>query len=189
MNHRDAECLYAWWKNRGLLKKSPYHVSNQCSAYGKVVAKVDLVSASDRTIHLIDDNPRSGDTRNRIRGIACCSDMGICNRSDAVTDEGCLARFLRESPAARNRNCLHYTATAEAGENLTCTVTAQCDVGVHPYIPLYITSSVTVPWLDLDDVRDCRAVLTHGLCRPGVLWVRANDPGSKRPRAHPWTSR
>ena len=175
VNHRDAECLYAWWKNRGLLKKSPFHVRNQCSEYGKVVAKVDLASASDRTLHLIDDNPRDGDTRHRIRGISCCSDMGICNRSDAVTDEGCLERFRRVSPAIQNRNCRDYTATAEAGENLQCTVTAQCDVGVHPFIPMYKTTSVTVPFVDLDDVRDCGAVLTHGICRPSLLWIEAGD--------------
>ena len=175
VNHRDAECLYAWWKNRGLFKKSPYHVSNQCSEYGKVVAKVDLASASDRTIHLIDDIPRDGDTRHRIRDISCCSDMGICNRSDAVTDEGCLERFRQVSPAIQNRNCWDYTATAEAGEDLQCTVTAQCDVGVHPFIPMYKTTSVTVPFVDLDDVRDCKAVLTHGMCRPSLLWIEAGD--------------
>ena len=36
VDHRDAECLSAWWKNRGLLKKSPYHVRNMCPEYGKV---------------------------------------------------------------------------------------------------------------------------------------------------------
>ena len=52
VDHRDAECLSAWWKNRGVLKKSPYHVRNMCPEYGKVVAKVDLKSAMDRTLHL-----------------------------------------------------------------------------------------------------------------------------------------
>ena len=45
VDHRDAECLSAWWKNRGLLKKSPFQVRNMCPEYGKVVAKVDLKSA------------------------------------------------------------------------------------------------------------------------------------------------
>ena len=62
VDHRDAECLSAWWKNRGLLKKSPYHVRNMCPEYGKVVAKVDLRSATDRTIHLTDGLPRDGDS-------------------------------------------------------------------------------------------------------------------------------
>ena len=61
VDRRDAECLSAWWKNRGLLKKSPYHVRNMCPEYGKVVAKVDLNSAMDRTIHLNDGVPRDDD--------------------------------------------------------------------------------------------------------------------------------
>ena len=76
VDYRDAECLSAWWKNRGLLKKSPYHVRNMCPEYGKVVAKVDLKSAMDRTLHLNDGLPRDGDTRHRIRGVSCCSDIG-----------------------------------------------------------------------------------------------------------------
>ena len=101
VNHRDAECLSASWKNRGLLKKSPYHVRNMCPDYGKVVAKVDLKSAMDRTLHLNDGSQRNGSTLHRIRGISCCSDSGaLCNRSDVVTDAGCLARFRQVSPAS-----------------------------------------------------------------------------------------
>ena len=101
VNHRDAECLSASWNNRGVLKKSPYHVRNMCPEYGKVVAKVDLVSAMDRTLHLDDGSQRDGSTIHRIRGISCCSDIGeLCNRSDVVTDAGCVAQFNRVSSAA-----------------------------------------------------------------------------------------
>ena len=94
VNHRDAECLSASWNNRGVLKKSPYHVRNMCPEYGKVVAKVDLKSAMDRTLHLDDGSQRDGSTVHRIRGISCCSDSGaLCNRSDVVTDAGCLGAF------------------------------------------------------------------------------------------------
>ena len=160
VNHRDAECLSAWWKNRGLLKKSPYHVSNQCSEYGKVVAKVDLVSASDRTIHLIDDIPRDGDTRHRIRGISCCSDMGICNRSDAVTDAGCLAQFRRVSMASMR--CGNITASAAiSGDDYSCTITATCSRGdIRNYY-----SSVTVPFVALANVHVCHGMLRPGPCR------------------------
>ena len=65
VDHRDAECLSAGWKNRGLLKKSPYHVRNMCPEYGKVVAKVDLKSASDRTLHLNDGLPRDREAEAR----------------------------------------------------------------------------------------------------------------------------
>ena len=156
VNHRDAECLYAWWKNRGLLKKSPYHVSNQCSEYGKVVAKVDLVSASDRTIHLIDDIPRDGDTRHRIRGISCCSDLGICNRSDAVTDEGCLAQFMRVSMASKQCGAVTASATI-SGDNYSCTITAKCDTTYY--------STVTVPFVALANVTRCGWRLSPGPCR------------------------
>ena len=173
VDHRDAECLYAWWKNRGLFRNSPYHVSNQCSEYGKVVAKVDLAAASDRTLHLTDALPTDGDTRNLIRGIACCSDMGICNRSDVVTDEGCLARFRQASPAARN--CQPDAATARASENYRCTITASCELWrPNEYTVMRKTTSITVPFVDLDDVQNCRGVLTRGMCRPTALMVRVS---------------
>ena len=175
VDHRDAECLYAWWKNRGLLKKSPYHVSNQCSEYGKVVAKVDLVSARDRTIHLNDRIPRDGDTRNRIRGIACCSDMGICNRADAVTDAGCLARFRRVSPASGS--CGSATASAViSGDNYDCRISARCNIPGTMFFT--IPSSITVPWLDLDEVRNCKGWLRRGPCprsRPDDSWLSVSD--------------
>ena len=156
VNHRDAECLYAWWKNRGLFKKSPYHVSNQCSEYGKVVAKVDLASASDRTIHLIDDIPRDGDTRHRIRGISCCSDMGICNRADAVTDAGCKAQFMRVSMASKQCGAVTASATI-SGDNYSCTITAKCDMTYY--------STVTVPFVALANVTKCGWRLSPGPCR------------------------
>ncbi|MCY4503055.1 MAG: hypothetical protein OXE57_16005 [Alphaproteobacteria bacterium] len=160
VDHRNAECLYAWWNNRGLLRKSPYHVSNQCYQYGKVVAKVDLVSASDRTIHLTDALPRDGDTRHRIRGISCCSDLGICNRSDAVTDEGCRTQFRRVSSASMT--CGAVTASAAiSGDDYSCTVTATC----APEFSILNSSSVTVPFVALGNVNNCNGRLRPGPCR------------------------
>ena len=176
VDHRDAECLSAWWKNRGLLKKSPYHVRNMCTEYGKVVAKVDLRSARDRTIHLTDGLPRDGDTRHRIRGISCCSDIGeLCNRSDIVTDEGCAARFNRVSPA--NGSCWKETATAViSGDNYDCRISAMCMISGTMF--LYRHSSISVPWLDLDEVRNCDSRLTRGPClrpNPGASWLSVSD--------------
>ncbi len=171
MNHRDAECLYAWWKNRGLLKKSPYHVSNQCSEYGKVVAKVDLVSASDRTIHLGDDIPRDGDTRHRIRGISCCSDMGICNRSDILSDAGCARQFERGSSAAGT--CRNATATYSS-ENASCTISAECRTLDTPVLNVtYNPTRITVPVMAVDQVKNCDGWLRPGACdfSPPVLSV------------------
>ena len=179
VNYRDSECLSAWWKNRGLLKKSPFQVRNMCPEYGKVVAKVDLKSASDRTLHLDDGLPRDGDTRHTIRGVSCCSDIGaLCNRSDVVTDAGCLARFRQASPAART--CARPRAIAAiSGENYNCTISAECWMTVPPpeFYP-YMPTRITVPWLDLGDVRNCSGRLTRGPCggvRTAAPTVSASD--------------
>ncbi len=161
MDHRDAECLSANWNNRGVLRKSPYHVRNMCPDYGRVVAKVDLRSAMDRTLHLDDGDWRDGSTVHSIRGISCCSDSGdLCNRSDVLNDEGCLARFLQVSSAAAT--CENATARY-SGERGTCTIAADClwadpNRVVHPYKH----TRILVPFPDLDEVRNC-----HGRFKPG----------------------
>ena len=186
VDHRDAECLSAWWKNRGLLKKSPYHVRNMCPEYGKVVAKVDLKSAMDRTLHLDDGSQRDGTTIHRIRGISCCSDTSVlCNRSDVVTDEGCVARFMQVSPAART--CARPRAIAAiSGENYNCTISAECWMTVPPpeFYP-YMPTRITVPWLDLGDVRNCAGHLTRGPCgraRTTAPAVSVNDARTEEAR-------
>ena len=102
VDYRDAECLSAWWKNRGLLKKSPFHVRNMCPEYGKVVAKVDLKSAMDRTLHLNDGLPRDGDIRHRI------SDSRASTRRRQLEEPMRLvpsARPPRGGGAARRAHC------------------------------------------------------------------------------------
>ena len=182
VDHRDAECLSTSWKNRGVLKKSPYHVRNMCPEYGKVVAKVDLKSAMDRTLHLDDGSQRDGTTIHRIRGISCCSDTSVlCNRSDLVTDEGCVAQFNRVSSAAWT--CINETASAAiSGENYNCTVTARCEVRYDPVFPQYKTTSITVPWLDLGDVSNCEGYLRRGPCtppQPDASWLSVSDASAE----------
>ena len=174
VNHRDAECLSASWKNRGLLKKSPYSVSNQCSEYGKVVAKVDLVSAGDRTLHLTDSHPRDGDTRHRIRGIYCCSDLStLCNRSDVESDAGCLKLFERESTAAAT--CASATATYSS-ENGTCTISAECRPRDAPGQDMYASRTrVTVPATDVDEVHNCNGWLHSEACDFRPLTMSVSD--------------
>ena len=162
VDHRNAECLDASWKNRGTFKASTLRVRNRCAAYGTVVAKVDLVAARDLTLRL--DGPRAirGRAWRRIRSISCCSDMGICNRSDVVTDEGCLARFKRVSPAAPR--CRNPTASAAiSGENYSCIVTAQCR-NSFSHLFRYIPSTITVPFAALGDVHNCGGVLQRWPC-------------------------
>ena len=182
VDHKDAECLSASWKNRGVLKKSPYHVRNMCPEYGKVVAKVDLVSAMDRTLHLDDGSQRDGTTIHRIRGISCCSDIGeLCNRSDIVTDAGCVAQFNRVSSAAWT--CVDETASAAiSGENYNCTVTARCEGRHDPVFHQYRTTSITVPWLDLGDVNNCYGNLRRGPCttpQPDASWLSVSDASAE----------
>ena len=182
VDHKDAECLSASWKNRGVLKKSPYHVRNMCPEYGKVVAKVDLVSAMDRTLHLDDGSQRDGSTIHRIRGISCCSDTGeLCNRSDVVTDAGCVAQFNRVSSAAWT--CVDETASAAiSGENYNCTVTARCEGRHDPVFHQYRTTSITVPWLDLGDVNNCYGDLRRGPCttpQPDASWLSVSDASAE----------
>ncbi len=110
------------------------------------------------------------------RGISCCSDIGaLCNRSDVVTDAGCLKRFDRVSPAARD--CWKETATAViSGENYNCTISARCMISGTMFF--YRHSSISVPWLDLDEVHNCNGRLTRGPClrpQPGASWLSVSD--------------
>ena len=163
VDHRDAECLSASWNNRGVLRKSPYHVRNMCPEYGSVVAKVDLESAMDRTLRLDDGEWRDGSTIHRVRGISCCSDTSdLCNRSDVLTDAGCLARFRQVSPAAGT--CRNATATY-SGETRTCTIAAEClladpEVVLFPYMP----TGIVIPYPELGEVHNCGGFLRRGPC-------------------------
>ena len=134
-----------------------------CAAYGRVAAKVDLVAARDRTVSLDDGRPRRGWAWRQIRSISCCSDIGICNRSDAVTDAGCLARFKQVSSAPLN--CWSYTASATSpGENYQCTIKAQCHAYFNPFLPRLISSTITVPFVALGDVHNCGGRLQRRPC-------------------------
>ena len=163
VDHRDAECLNASWKNRGTFKKSTFRVQNRCATYGTVVAKVDLVAASDMTLHLDHGRRGRGHAWRQIRSISCCSDMGICNRSDAVTDEGCQARIMRVSMAPLS--CRSITATATSpGENYKCTIEAECYRDPSPFIPVAWSSTITVPFVALGEVHNCEGRLQRGPC-------------------------
>ena len=159
---RDAECLSASWKNPGPFRKSTYRVRNTCPLYGQVDAKVDLVGARDRTVNLNSGRARRGWAWRHIRSISCCSDTGICNRSDAVTDEGCVARLKQVSSAPLS--CWNITATADiSGENYSCTLTARCYENTFPR-PFTNVSTITVPFFALANVHNCNGTLNDGPC-------------------------
>ena len=162
VNVRDAECLSASWKNPGPFRKSTYRVRNTCPLYGQVDAKVDLVGARDRTVNLDNGRARRGWAWRHIRSVSCCSDTGICNRSDAVTDEGCVARFKQVSSA--HLSCWDITASAAiSGEKYRCTLTARCYHNTFPR-PFTNVSTITVPFFALANVHNCNGTLNAGPC-------------------------
>ena len=162
VDHSDAECLSASWKNPGAFRKSTYRVQNTCPLYGRVAAKVDLAGSRDRTVYLNNGRARRGWAWRHIRSISCCSDTGICNRSDAVTDEGCLARFKRVSTAPLS--CRDISASANlSGGKLSCNVSAFCLFSPQPSTR-YQLSRITVPFIALGNVHNCRGTLKRGPC-------------------------
>ena len=171
VNVRDAECLSASWKNPGPFRKSTYRVRNTCPLYGQVDAKVDLVGARDRTVNLDNGRARRGWAWRHIRSVSCCSDTGICNRSDAVTDEGCVARFKQVSAAPLS--CWNITASAAiSGENYTCTLTARCYLNTFPR-PFTNVSTITVPFFALAVERQ-QVVLGQPQSADGCIGIQAS---------------
>ncbi len=100
-SHRSSECLEASWKNRSWPSNTTYSVQNECASWGKVVAKIDIRSKADKTLHLDDATRRTGDVGPfRINWIYCCSDISeLCNKSDVLTSDNCNDEFS-DSPAA-----------------------------------------------------------------------------------------
>ena len=142
-----------------------YRVRNLCPGYGKVVAKVDIRGESDRTPHLTDGAERQGQSQRTIRSISCCSDLGdLCNRSDVVTEEGCLRRFREVSSAAMSCTEIR-TASIISGENYSCTIHARCRNRNGVSFP----SGITVPFTDLGKVQNCDSYLTSGSCIPAFM--------------------
>ena len=180
VNVRDAECLSASWRNPGPFKKSTYRVQNMCPLYGEVAAKVHLLLARDRTVYLNNGRARRGWAWRHIRSISCCSDTGICNRSDAVTDEGCVARLKQVSAAPLS--CWNITATADvSGENYSCTLTARCYLDTFPQ-PFYDDSTITVPFAALGNVHNCNGRLSPGPCNddlPDTTRVSVRDANAR----------
>lgn len=116
ISYRAAECLDARWKNTSYIFGSSFAAQNRCSDYGKVVAKIDLKAGKDKTWHLRDGNPRSGESHSKVRWIHCCRDLSkLCNYSDVVTSVSCMTEFnkssaadsctLRLDPNANGKNC------------------------------------------------------------------------------------
>ena len=170
-----ASCLHAWWDNNNWPKKSTFgaQVQNDCHEWDKVVAKVDLKDCSDKTWHLTNTNKRRGSEACRVNGIYCCKDMGICNKFDYTTKEGCTSQW-NKSPASETctlsggNPIMFYDMQVAGPQSVTstgddCNFWAKCQ---------YITSEWTIEekqasiedvhWPDADEVYNCNGVLKEG---------------------------
>ena len=48
----------------------------------KVVVKIDIAHATDKTWHQTNTDRRSGTASKRVNGVYCCKDLGRCDHSD-----------------------------------------------------------------------------------------------------------
>ena len=157
IEHIDAECLDAKWKNRGWLKKNTFEVENECPNYGKVVAKVDIKSGTDWTIHLTDGDKVKKWDYNEIREIHCCEDLSdLCKKSDIVTADSCLSRFMVSHASG---TCTNPSASVKS-HTYECEIAAECETSNQGGQP----ASITVSWPKTDDVRNCNGTLQTNSC-------------------------
>ncbi len=90
--------------------------------------------------------------RRKVTGLSCCSNLGMCNKSDVINDEGCTAQW--DTSAASN-SCTNATVTF--WQDTSCKINAQCprmDGTLGRYQNQY------VEYLDMPDVRNCNGHMT-----------------------------
>ena len=118
IKHSRAECVDAWWSDRGLYVK--IGAQNRCSDIGPAVVKFDAIAEKDYTWTLRDAKKKRLRTARRIRGAYCCPDLGVCNRSDAAKRQACLERFNVNRDGSR---CREVSVGVHDGK---CTFSAKC---------------------------------------------------------------
>ena len=157
IKHGDAECLTGKWKNRGWWKKNTFEVKNECPDYGTVFAKIDIKSGYDWTLKLDDGEKEKKSDSNEIRGIYCCKDLSdLCKKSDIVTADSCLSRFMVSHASG---TCTNPSASVKS-HTYECEITAECETSNEDHQP----SSITVSWPKADDVRNCNGTLKTKTC-------------------------
>lgn len=103
----------------------------------------------------------------KVREVTCCSDPSdLCNRTDAVTDQGCLARYHGSSAAV---SCSRETAVGNRAD-LTCTITGRCRFrrGNWDYMR---QTTITVPYPEVGKLGNCRGAYVNGDC-----WGTSRQP-------------
>ena len=159
----DAECLSGWWDNNSWPKKSTFGAQNLCPNWGKVVAKVDIKDAGDRTWHLANGDKRRGSTSNTVRDIYCCKDLGdqMCNKTDRVSVASCRTQF-EDSSVNGVRGCWLQSSggVVEVVDGEKCKFWAMCrrDNGSTA------AQTITVSWPNADDLVNCNGDLKLSSC-------------------------
>ena len=124
----NSGCLETkqWHKETGFWTITYYYKArNLCHDLGKLVAKVDIASANDRTLtfNYDDKDWQEGSSNNNVRSVSCCSDTSeLCNRADMVTDHNCLIKWT-DSDASYECATTEITATPSKSE---CLIRARC---------------------------------------------------------------
>lgn len=116
------------------------------SRYDSVWVKVDRSGATDWTWELDNTNKRERTGNAGIRGVWCCKDKGMCNRSDVVNSDGCKERFL--DGVDNFEGCSVDSSSGSGGD---CTITATCE---HEGESVTTTVTDRYAWTDNYEVVD-----------------------------------
>ncbi|TGH20616.1 MAG: hypothetical protein ERJ68_06605 [Aphanocapsa feldmannii 277cI] len=163
IDHKEADCLDADWDNDiDFWSTSKVEATNKCPSYGTVVAKVDIKAATDYTLYLKDGTKKTKKSGAfNIRNVYCCADLSdLCNKSDIINDDSCLARFMTSSADDSCRN-----ASSSVNGSDMCVITAECEnrsSSGHSWG--YFRTSITASWQDTANLHNCRGELKIGLC-------------------------
>ncbi len=159
MSHRDSRCLEASWDNNYWPHTTTYEVRSVCDRWGKVVAKIDLKSAADHTLHLNNSDWRRAEGSFRVRWIYCCKDISdLCNTSEMKTNESCRDGFEDRDEVD---DCTLDDGTSGArirGDH--CVYNASClDDASQPN-----QTSLSIHRADLEFLKNCNGVLKRDSC-------------------------
>ena len=92
--------------------------------YDELWVKIDRKSASDWTWKLTNVNKREKSGHATIRGVYCCKDKGICNKSDVVNSRSCKSRFFDDEHGVAGHE--YCAVTSSSANGIQCTLNLTC---------------------------------------------------------------
>ena len=121
-----------------------------------MTVKVDRKDAADWTLTLLSDFRKTwSGTAGDVRGIYCCSDRGLCNKSDFINPQGCLDQYV-QSPAASSSDAYCYGLSTEGDPDAgTCTISGTCVVNHGANQGRTYAASITASFADTAKIRVC----------------------------------